>query len=57
MSKLEIEEAPPPLRLAGSLRARMTSPIFIDTNIPLYVLGRPHPLREPCSEVLRLAAR
>ena len=35
----------------------MTSPIFIDTNVPMYASGRPHPLKEGCGQVLRLAAR
>jgi len=32
----------------------MPSPIFIDTHIPIYAAGRPHPLREPCVEILSL---
>lgn len=32
----------------------MPSPILIDTNVPIYAAGRPHPLREPCREVIRL---
>ena len=27
---------------------------FIDANIPTYASGRPHPLREPCANILRL---
>ncbi len=30
---------------------------FLDTNVPLYAAGASHPQREPCVEVLRLAAR
>ena len=31
--------------------------LFLDANIPTYAAGRDHPLKEPCKEVLRLAAR
>jgi predicted nucleic acid-binding protein len=31
--------------------------LFLDANVPTYAAGRDHPLREPCKEVLRLAAR
>jgi len=31
-------------------------PAFLDANIPTYAAGRDHPLKEPCSRVLRLAA-
>ena len=31
--------------------------LFLDANVPTYVSGRDHPLKEPCKEVLRLAAR
>jgi predicted nucleic acid-binding protein len=34
----------------------MTSPIHIDANIPIYGMGREHPLREPSLAVLLLAA-
>lgn len=37
--------------------ARMTSPIFIDANVPIYATGRPHPLKEPCKQVLVLVAQ
>ena len=30
--------------------------IFLDTNIQVYAAGRPHELKQPCLEVLRLAA-
>ena len=30
--------------------------IFIDTNIPIYAAGQPHPLREACQRVMRAAA-
>lgn len=33
------------------------SRLFVDANVPTYAAGRDHPLREPCQEVLRLAAR
>ncbi len=32
----------------------MSSPIFVDANIPIYAAGAPHPLKDPCIEVLRL---
>ncbi len=35
----------------------MTTPIFIDANIPLYAGGGQHPLKTPCSEIIRAAAR
>lgn len=31
--------------------------LFLDANIPTYAAGRSHPLKEPCKEVLVLAAR
>jgi uncharacterized protein len=31
--------------------------LFLDANVPTYAAGRDHPLREPCKEVLRFAAR
>jgi uncharacterized protein len=34
----------------------MSPPIFIDANVPVYAAGRPHPLKEPCARILRLAA-
>jgi len=34
----------------------MTSALFLDTNVPVYATGRPHPLKEPCLEVLTLVA-
>jgi predicted nucleic acid-binding protein len=34
----------------------MISPIFIDANVPIYAAGHPHPLRQPCGEVLELIA-
>jgi predicted nucleic acid-binding protein len=30
--------------------------IFLDANIPIYAAGRDHPLKAPCSHILRLAA-
>ncbi|MEX2598730.1 MAG: type II toxin-antitoxin system VapC family toxin [Dehalococcoidia bacterium] len=30
--------------------------IFIDTNVPIYAAGRPHPLKQPCIEVLQWAS-
>jgi predicted nucleic acid-binding protein len=33
------------------------SPVaFIDANVPIYAAGRPHPLKEPCAQLLLLAA-
>jgi len=28
------------------------NPIFVDTNVPIYASGRPHPLREPCRRII-----
>jgi len=30
--------------------------LFLDTNIPIYAAGRPHPLQEPCRRIIVLAA-
>jgi predicted nucleic acid-binding protein len=30
--------------------------IFLDTNVPIYAAGTPHPLKTPCADVLALAA-
>ncbi len=32
-------------------------PVFIDTNVPIYAAGRPHPLREPARRVIRAIAQ
>ena len=40
----------------GSWTLRMTSQIFIDTNIPIYVAGAAHPLRAPSTKVMNLVA-
>lgn len=33
------------------------SPVaFLDANVPIYAAGRPHPLKEPCAQILLLAA-
>ncbi|RMF84316.1 MAG: VapC toxin family PIN domain ribonuclease, partial [Nitrospinota bacterium] len=32
------------------------SPVFIDTNIPMYAAGTSHPLREPSQRVIRAIA-
>ncbi|MBI3977183.1 MAG: type II toxin-antitoxin system VapC family toxin [Chloroflexi bacterium] len=33
------------------------SPVaFLDANVPIYAAGRPHPLKQPCAEILLLAA-
>jgi len=34
----------------------MADPIFLDANIPMYAAGRPHPLKQPCLDVLALVA-
>lgn len=34
----------------------MSPAVFLDTNVPIYAAGRPHPLKEPCAEILLLAA-
>jgi predicted nucleic acid-binding protein len=33
----------------------MTSPIFIDANIPIYAAGRPHSLKAPAIQLLEFA--
>jgi len=30
------------------------TPIFIDANVPMYAVGRPHEMKEPCRRVLAL---
>ena len=35
----------------------MTLPIFIDTNIVIYAVGRPHAFKAPSREILTLAAQ
>jgi hypothetical protein len=32
-------------------------PCFIDSNIPMYAVGAPHPLKEPCVACLNAVAR
>jgi predicted nucleic acid-binding protein len=34
----------------------MTS-VFLDTNVQIYAVGRPHALRDPCREIIRTIAR
>lgn len=34
----------------------MSLAAFIDANVPIYAAGRPHPLKEPCIQILLLAA-
>ena len=34
----------------------MTEPVFVDSNIVMYAVGREHPYRRPCQEVLRQIA-
>lgn len=33
------------------------SRLFLDANVPTYAVGRDHPLKEPCKEIVSLAAR
>jgi predicted nucleic acid-binding protein len=33
------------------------SRLFLDANVPTYAAGRDHPLKEPCKEIVGLAAR
>jgi predicted nucleic acid-binding protein len=33
------------------------SPAFLDANIPIYAAGRDHPLKQPCAQILVLAAQ
>jgi predicted nucleic acid-binding protein len=35
----------------------MNFPIFIDANVPIYAAGRAHPLKEPCNQIILIAAR
>ena len=32
------------------------TPAFLDTNVPIYATGRPHPLKDPCAQILALVA-
>lgn len=34
----------------------MSPAAFLDTNVPIYAAGWPHPLKEPCAQVLLLVA-
>ncbi len=34
----------------------MSPAVFIDANVPIYAAGGDHPHKEPCSQVLRMAA-
>lgn len=40
----------------GSSRTRMSSPVFLDANIPIYAAGRTHPLKEPAARLVALVA-
>jgi len=33
--------------------SRLSGPVLLDTNIPMYAAGREHPLREPAQRVIR----
>lgn len=41
----------------GRTRLLVAGRLFLDANVPTYAAGRDHPLKEPCMEVLHLAAR
>ena len=32
------------------------TPAFLDANVPIYAAGRPHPLKEPCGQIVVLAS-
>ncbi|MCK4272592.1 type II toxin-antitoxin system VapC family toxin [bacterium] len=32
-------------------------PVFIDTNIPIYAAGKPHPNKKPCAQVIMAMAK
>ncbi|HHS98167.1 MAG TPA: PIN domain-containing protein [Chloroflexi bacterium] len=34
----------------------MTEPIFVDSNVAMYAVGKEHPYRRPCQEALRRIA-
>ena len=34
----------------------MSRVVFIDTNVPIYAIGRDHPYKEPCAQILRMIA-
>ena len=34
----------------------MSQAVFIDANVPIYAAGRPHPNKEPCIRIMRMAA-
>ena len=35
----------------------MNRAVFIDANVPIYAVGRPHPNKEPCARIMRMVAR
>ena len=35
----------------------MSQAVFIDANVPIYAVGRPHPNKEPCAHIMRMVAR
>ena len=35
----------------------MTDPVFVDANVPMYAVGAAHPLKQPCVDFLKVAAR
>jgi uncharacterized protein len=35
----------------------MSPAAFLDANVPIYAAGRPHPLKEPCAQILLLVAQ
>ena len=34
----------------------MSLAVFIDANVPIYAAGGDHPYKEPCAQILRMAA-
>ncbi len=35
----------------------MRRAVFIDTNVPVYAAGRPHPNKEPCNRIIDMIVR
>jgi len=38
------------------LSEALDGPLFVDANVPIYAAGRPHPLKQPCVELLTAVA-
>lgn len=58
MKSARLEGVRPDLELGRRFEpeTRSSMRLFLDTNVPTYAAGREHPLKEPCKEVLGLAA-